>query len=758
MENTDKCESVIFVSGNRIPFINEIISSIVDYAPTAKTKKQGNAVIGVVNTVYEVWIKVFKEADLIHRSNARSRLKTILQKYELEVRFYGSTRIARRKFFKHYDFLFNILKPNVTIENESLHIFYQDQNSLRKLIIEDVELEFKDGESSNGDVYIENFDLQGLLTEPTDETEFQDDEESPNWELHDIPEYSEETDSYLAKDDLPCTPSGLNRTSYPAAEAKFLKIPLRKGKFFQNKVKECLALGCVDAGTTINQGRKFFVSVSRTYFGQDYVLEPQDGHEIEEEGEEVDETHELEPPCKRPYSNEDYEKRYSNVAPSYKSVYNTMHTLAIVAECNMAVQLLEKGPDTKAALHYDTTSRRKVQGELTSLVLVFSNGRTFRLRPFNIAKETRQSIADFFVAEIRRIAMAAEVDDPAKIWNVVDSIMTDAASKNLGIEAMIADQLGNCPETDNLIKKINIIVLFISVTGSSHRPYHLLCNTHVCEAFDRGNLIVIKRIETLINLKEILISNLPELKSFLLGKTCTEAALLAFTKIAMNTGHPSSLYLEFEKILVDRGRTKKFSLLKERRFCVLGYTAAAILYHLEDFRELLRTTKSNNLLVLALRVYIDNEFLLSCFAALANFNYHVTFPYFYFCEKATQELALDVFPRLQKDLECKKVDTLKDFAVNFSFHVREMETEIETAIMDQFCIQASRDFKLQKGREYGFNDEQNERATDLTRLSARELEGLPLNNMVCERDLGKRDHLLQRSAKTASKNFKGLGK
>lgn len=297
----------------------------------------------------------------------------------------------------------------------------------------------------------------------------------------------------------------------------------------------------------------------------------------------------------------------------------------------------------------------------------------------------------------------------------------------------------------------------IFITRSRHQPMHLLCNSHVCEAFDRGNLSVLKEIESSIGLKDILTSMLPELKSFLFGKSCTESALLAFTRIAINTGHQSSLYLEFEKIIADNGKSKKFSLFKERRFCLLGYTAAAVLYHLQDFKDLLATTKSNNLLVLACRIYVENEFLLSCFAALAYFTYRVTFPYFNFCEKSTQIEAREVFPQLFKDLECMKVDTLDDFRVNYSFDVREMQTDIEKAIMNQFCLQASKDFKLQKGREYGFNNIQNERATNLAALSKEQIQGVPLTNMPCERQFGQMDHLLQRSAKTASKNFKALG-
>lgn len=176
---------------------------------------------------------------------------------------------------------------------------------------------------------------------------------------------------------------------------------------------------------------------------------------------------------------------------------------------------------------------------------------------------------------------------------------------------------------------------------------------------------VLKTIENNIGLKEHLISQLPELKSFLPSRTTvTEAALLAFTKLATNTGHKSSLHLEFAEILSKYKVSKKFSLLKERRFCLLGYTAAAVLFHLDHFKELLLTTKSNNLLVLACKLYIDCDFILNAFVSLAYFTYRVTFPFFQLSIKGDQKDCIFYLNKMYEDLAKCEISTLDSFLVS----------------------------------------------------------------------------------------------
>ena len=46
------------------------------------------------------------------------------------------------------------------------------------------------------------------------------------------------------------------------------------------------------------------------------------------------------------------------------------------------ISLGSKPDDMKSVLHYDTTSRNKIDGEWPSIILSFSDGRDFELRPF----------------------------------------------------------------------------------------------------------------------------------------------------------------------------------------------------------------------------------------------------------------------------------------------------------------------------------------------------------------------------------------
>ena len=82
---------------------------------------------------------------------------------------------------------------------------------------------------------------------------------------------------------------------------------------------------------------------------------------------------------------------------------------------------------------------------------------------------------------------------------------------------------------------------------SDHIPFHLLCVSHTCEVFDKGNMFVLCETERKIGLRELLISHIPMLRSFLSkGQSVPLAVLTAFTKLAINDGHKSSLREQFD--------------------------------------------------------------------------------------------------------------------------------------------------------------------------------------------------------------------
>lgn len=68
---------------------------------------------------------------------------------------------------------------------------------------------------------------------------------------------------------------------------------------------------------------------------------------------------------------------------------------------------------------------------------------------------------------------------------------------------------------------------------------------------------------------------------FVLDQSFTLAALTAFTKLAINDGHKFSLHEQFDQELQLATKSEKFSEFKKLCFGLLGYTTAAVLYHMD---------------------------------------------------------------------------------------------------------------------------------------------------------------------------------
>ena len=94
----------------------------------------------------------------------------------------------------------------------------------------------------------------------------------------------------------------------------------------------------------------------------------------------------------------------------------------------------------KSTLHYDTTTLNTIDGEWPAIILYFSNGDEYVLRPLFFAYE------ELLVETYSRLSVAASVDKqenitPADLWEKTDAIMTDSVLKNLKIEDLIGESL-----------------------------------------------------------------------------------------------------------------------------------------------------------------------------------------------------------------------------------------------------------------------------------------------------------------------------
>ena len=77
---------------------------------------------------------------------------------------------------------------------------------------------------------------------------------------------------------------------------------------------------------------------------------------------------------------------------------------------------------------------------------------------------------------------------------------------------------------------------------------------------------------------------------------------------------------------------------------------------------------------------------------------------------------------------------------NTDIDIEEPTSELEITLLKDMCVHASKTIKLQCGREYGFGQYNDIRATQIHKLTVEERKDLESNNVMCERELGVFDH------------------
>ena len=290
-------------------------------------------------------------------------------------------------------------------------------------------------------------------------------------------------------------------------------------------------------------------------------------------------------------------------------------------EREAATVLFNNNINAKATIHFDTTGRSSIDGQWPSIILSFSDGLEYRLRPLFFAFEDRQQITDLFVETFFRLAMALSVYsdvniEPLFLWEKVDAIMTDSVTKNLGTEETISNAL-----------------------GSTHQPYHLLCKSHTVEALDKSNLEVLAKIEKSVKQQEVFEQINPSLKSFFRGKKAlVEAGIEALLSLITHdkSGKSSSQADIFDHICEREQVSKRVFLYQQGRFAKLGKAALSILQAKDILQMLVNEVEGTNQLVESCRIYLSSELFITELECLSYFNHYVTFLFLNCVEVSSQ--------------------------------------------------------------------------------------------------------------------------
>ena len=199
---------------------------------------------------------------------------------------------------------------------------------------------------------------------------------------------------------------------------------------------------------------------------------------------------------KTPVTMQEY-KVYENMLPTAKTINEHKQILALQHEKDTATALRDIAPGVKVTLHYDTTTRSKIDGDWPSLILIFSDNRRFSLRPIYFAYEDRDQIVRLILETYHQLSSTLIMDErpvtAKELWENTTAFMTDSVSKNLKVEDGVAEAL-----------------------QSNHKPYHLY-KSHAVEAMDRSNLDVLASVEKQLLFRDKLVAINPAVHPFLRG-------------------------------------------------------------------------------------------------------------------------------------------------------------------------------------------------------------------------------------------------
>ena len=735
--------------GDMLLTIYDVAMVVFHYSKKPSSTRRKQIVQDYAVAVRNLWVKSFTENHVVHVTTVKRRIEYIMKDYEYKVRtshshHKSSTLRARNRNWMNMDVpqpktkkaqwcvgcknssLFDIGKNIETSVDDKGNViqgltgvekvFYEDQKGERKgKLSQEIDLEFAE----------EQMSIQAAMI--AEEAEREDEISFINEDLEVLSQ--SQTESRRA---VPVLETPLMVHKDIQVDLVRPTEPVRLVRNSNPKILDTIAAVSSAAGVSVAKARIATREVCKRKYNDIYELEVAENPDSSVK--------------KKPRKAEDY-KAYAYVLPSDKSVNNFKHKKAITQEVIAAKALHSKKATTKVTLHYDTTTRSRIDGDWPSLIFNFKDddpleNRMISLRPIKFAYENRDQIISLIVETLQRLSVAASKlkVSASDLWEKVDAIMTDSVTKNLKIEEGVAEAL-----------------------QSKHIPYHILCKSHTCERMDSDNLATLSELETKIGLRELLIKREPLLKSFLRSKkSVVEAALEALLKLVAvdGDGKTTSLADQFALKLEEAGTYKTFSLYKEKRFTRLGYQAGAVYDCVPYFRAILDETPLNNLLVRSCRIYLENDFVLAGLKALALFTYNITMPFLNLVEKSDQETLVDVLPKLCSDLAQRKTDTLSRYKVEWT-HVHVVkngpESELDQFLLEAMCEKAAIGVELQCKREYWSdeNDTTATRATKIHLLTPAERANLPTNNLRCERYLAKFGYLAAQSAAHSNKCFTG---
>ena len=267
---------------------------------------------------------------------------------------------------------------------------------------------------------------------------------------------------------------------------------------------------------------------------------------------------------------------YNYVAPSAKAISSMKRFQSIEQERGAVLALQSKSLTVKTTLHFDTTTRSTIDGNWPAIILIFSDGQRFNIRPIFFSHEDRENRATIIVETYKRLALAASATKnvdvtSTSLWENTILFMSDSPTKKLHVPELISEKL-----------------------NTQYIPFSMLCKSHCVKALDRSNFFMEKHP----GMREKLGRINPSLRSFFRGE---KAIVVVGIKCLLNLvaqgifASATNIADEFDHIIEHEGTVKHLHLYHERQFCKLGYVCPSLLDASLLLQMLLSETPQANL-------------------------------------------------------------------------------------------------------------------------------------------------------------------
>ena len=481
-----------FYIGDKLPLIYDVAVAIHSLCPSGSKSGRLKVINSYGIAVHTMWVKSFGSTHVLALKNVKQKIEAIMKDYDSKcykasskgrrddeavkplrilnkiwrfevVPVKKNTPMKKRKMQTNND-LFDIGKEMDKLEGDE-KAYYLDQCSSRIFrLSEQIDNEYEE-------------EVQMNVMHEEEAMSFCEEEES----FSNPPEFQEIISCGKSRKVEGKKVFMIDKDVQTELEVPNYCPEIRKGRNTLPKVKDTIATVSYRTGISVPKARVATQTVCEKMYGHCYTLEKE-----QKRLETVNEEDVAEPLSKMPRTMEDY-KPYRYVLPSVKSINTYKHLKAMSQEIDAAEALMKKDGRTKVTLHYDTTSRSRIPGEWPGLILNFLNKdpahcKMYTLRALTFAFEDRNQIAKLILETLSRLSAATGGRATARdLWEQITAFMTDAVSKNLKVEALVAEKL-----------------------ESNHIPYHLLCKAHTCEKLDECNENVLMKVEEMLKIREII--------------------------------------------------------------------------------------------------------------------------------------------------------------------------------------------------------------------------------------------------------------